>query len=615
MKTKLLFIAMILIAVWSNLTAQTVVFDGETSTDWNTATNWVGDVLPGINNDVDLDGNTVVLSANVQVQRVYAGGSSNLTIDNEVTLVITGFAGGDDGLEVQNSGTVINNGTITISNIDAASTDADGLYNKGTFTNNGSITIDGVGQHGMYLQQGTFTNSATGTITITNTGQGDSGADYVYMDDNGGTISNFDNFGSLAITMTGNDDGIYIKDGCVLTNHSTGTIDIISTGGGDMPLHIVGGSSLTTPSKLDNAGTFTINGTGTSDYGVQVDGANTTSTPTETAILINSGTLTINDAGDNSSDDGIRIRRSGVITNSTGGVININNAKDEGVQIEDESLSTGVFNNSGTVNITSAADHGMECFGTFNNLNGGVFNATNSSDDGIRLQNDGVFNNDGAIGIDGSGSEDIETETVASFINTANSTFAPGSSIGDLEIRDDFDLGAATVTFEINGTTAGTDYDQIKASTSSNTFTVGPSTKINLVWGYTPSVGDKFDIIDASGTLSGAIDMLNVTSSHNVTVTVVDNDLEVEVIAVLSANDVEISDFKIYPNPANHVINIESNNTIQITSVRVYDILGKQVLNIETMSDGIDISKLKKGMYIVEITSDKFSTVKKLIKH
>ena len=83
------------------------------------------------------------------------------------------------------------------------------------------------------------------------------------MYDNGGTISNFNNFGSLAITMTGNDDGIYIKDGCVLTKHSTGTIDIISTGGGDMPLHIVGGSSLTTHSKLNNAGTFTINGTGT----------------------------------------------------------------------------------------------------------------------------------------------------------------------------------------------------------------------------------------------------------------------------------------------------------------------------------------------------------------
>lgn len=614
MKAKLLFITMMLIAVNFKLTAQTIVFDGDVDNDWNTAANWVGDVLPGTGNDVDLDGNTVVLSANTTVQRVYAGGSSNLTINTGVTLTITGFAGGDDGLEVQSSGTVINNGTINISNIDEASTDADGLYNKGTFTNNGSITIDGVGQHGMYLQQGTFTNSASGTITITNTGQGDSGADYVYMDDNGGTISNFHNHGSLDIIMTGNDDGVYIKDGCVLTNHSSGSIEIISSGGGDMPLHIVGGNSLSTPSKLDNAGTFTINGTGTSDYGVQVDGANSTNTATETAILINSGTLTINDPGDNSSDDGIRIRRSGIITNSAGGVININNAKDEGIQIEDDSLSTGVFNNSGTVNITNAADHGMECFGTFNNLNGGAFNATNSSDDGIRLQNDGVFNNDGAIGIDGSGSEDIETETVASFINSANSTFSPGSSIGDLEIRDDFDLGAATVTFEINGTTAGTDYDQIKASTSSNTFTVGPSTKINLVWGFTPSVGDKFDIIDASGTLDGAIDMVNVSSSHDVTVTVVDNDLEVEVIAVLSTNEVEISDFKIYPNPANHIINIESNNNIQITSVRVYDILGKQVLNIETMSNGIDISKLKKGMYIVEITSDKFSTIKKLIK-
>ena len=247
-------------------------------------------------------------------------------------------------------------------------------------------------------------------------------------------------------------------------------------------------------------------------------------------------------------------------------------------------------------------------------MNGGVFNATNSSDDGIRLQNDGVFNNDGAIGIDGSGSEDIETETVASFINTANSTFAPGSSIGDLEIRDDFDLGAATVTFEINGTTAATDYDQIKASTSSNTFTIGPSTKINLVWGYTPSVGDKFDIIDASGTLSGAIDMLNVTSSHNVTVTVVDNDLEVEVIAVLSANDVDISDFKIYPNPASDILHIETHNNIQITSVHIYNILGKQVLNKKTINNGIDVSNLKKGVYMIEIVSNKFSTIKKIIK-
>lgn len=595
------------------LTAQTVTWDGEAGTNnWTDATNWDTNALPTASNDVDLDGATVVLSANATVQRILVDGSGDFTVNSGVTLTIAGFAGGDDGLEVQNSGTVTNNGTIAISNIDVGNTDADGLYNKGTFINNGTIAIDGTGQHGMYLQQGIFTNSTSGSITITNTGQGDSNADYIYMDDNSGTIANFDNFGDVDITMTGNDDGVYIKDGCVLTNHSTGTIDVVSTGGGDMPLHIVGASGLATPSTLNNAGTFTINGTGTSDYGVQVDGANTSTTATQTAILINSGTLTINDAGDNSSDDGIRIRRSGVITNNAGGVININNAKDEAIQIEDSSFSTGVFNNSGTINITTPADHGMECFGTFNNMNGGVFMATGCPDDGIRLQDNGVFNNDGAIAIDGSGSEDIETETVASFVNTANATFAPGSSPGDFEIRDDFDLGAATVTFEINGLTAVTEYDQIKASTSTNTFTVGPSTKINLVWGFTPNVGDKFDIIDASGTLSGTIDIANVTSTHGVTVTVVGNDLEVEVTSVLSTDEFNLSEFKVYPNPVKDVLNIQTNN-IDITSVTIYDILGKQILSSNN-TNSVDVSNLKNGMYLVKITANNTSITKKIIK-
>lgn len=607
MKTKLLFITFILMATSFQLTAQTIVFDGDTDSDWNTAENWVGDVLPGIGNDVDLDGNTVVLSANTQVQRVYAGGSSDLTVNAAVTLTIDGFAGGDDGLEVQNSATVVNNGTIAISNIDAGSTDADGLYNKGTFTNNGTITIDGTGQHGIYLQQGTFTNSTTGSITITNVGGGDTGADYVYMDDNGGTIANFHNHGDLDITMTGVDDGIYIKDGCVLTNHSTGTIDIVSTGGGDMPLHIVGNSAIATPSTLDNAGTFTINGTGTTDYGIQIDGADTA----PVATIINSGILTV----ENAADDGVRIRRGGAMTNSAGGVFNITNPGDEGIQVDAEANT--VFNNSGTIDITgdsaNSSNHGMELFGTFNNNNGGVFKARSCGSDGIRIQNSGLFNNDGAIDIDGSGSEDIETETVASFINTANATFAPGLSPGDLEIRDDFDLGAATVTFEINGTTATTDYDQIIASTAAETFTVGASTKINLVWGFTPTVGDKFQIIDASGTLSGAIDIANVTSTHTVTVSVVGNDLEVEVTSTLSTKDVLLSKLSIYPNPAQDYIQIESND-IQISSVEMYSLIGEKIMSENKLNDNkLNVSDLSSGVYLLKVNASEGSLVKKVV--
>jgi len=302
------------------LNAQTITWTGGAgTTDWNTAGNWedtsMVNRVPIASDDVDLDGNTVILASNTTVQRVYAGGSSNLTINSGITLTITGFAGGDDGLEVQNSATVVNNGTIAISNIDVASTDADGLYNKGTFTNNGSITITNTGQHGIYLQQGTFTNSTTGTITITNTGQNDTGADYIYMDDNSGTPAIFHNHGDVDITMTGNDDGIYIKDGSALTNHSTGTIDIISTGGGDMPLHLVGLTGTGTATTLTNDGAITINGTGTTDYGIQIDGANTT----PVATIINSGTLTVL----NGTNDAIRIRR-GVETLQTRIIMELN---------------------------------------------------------------------------------------------------------------------------------------------------------------------------------------------------------------------------------------------------------------------------------------------------
>ncbi|WP_298779331.1 T9SS type A sorting domain-containing protein [uncultured Polaribacter sp.] len=514
MKTKLLFFTFIFMASSFQLIAQTITWDGgAATTTWSDAANWDGDVVPGASNDVDLDGNTVVLTGNTTVQRVYAGGSSNLTINSGVTLTITGFSGGDDGLEIQNSATVINNGTIAISNIDTANTDADGLYNKGTFTNNGAITIDGTGQHGIYLQQGTFTNNATGTITITNVGGGDTSADYLYMDDNGGTPAIFHNYGDVDITMTGIDDGIYVRDGSALTNHSTGTIDIISTGGGDMPLHVVGlttGTSATTATTLTNAGTITITGTNTTDYGIQVDGNDVTPAP----IVANSGTLTVQ----NTPNDAIRIRKGGTMTNSAGGVLNITNPGDEGIQIDAEANT--VFNNSGTVNITgdnaNSSNHGIELLGTFNNLSGSVLTVTSCGSDGMRIQASGVFANDGDINMYGSIDNDIELTTGGSFTNSGTATFSPGSktasTYGVTNIKKDFDLGSATITFQIGGTTAGTEYDQIENKDDANTITITSATA-HLDWGtYVPNVGDEFKIMDESGTVSGPF--ASVTSSN-----------------------------------------------------------------------------------------------------
>ncbi|MBC8397302.1 MAG: T9SS type A sorting domain-containing protein [Flavobacteriales bacterium] len=56
------------------------------------------------------------------------------------------------------------------------------------------------------------------------------------------------------------------------------------------------------------------------------------------------------------------------------------------------------------------------------------------------------------------------------------------------------------------------------------------------------------------------------------------------------------SNFKIYPNPVNNILNIDSVN--EIHSI-IYDITGKRVL--ESYSKNINIEKLVKGIYVIKI--------------
>ncbi|NRD20880.1 T9SS type A sorting domain-containing protein [Winogradskyella eckloniae] len=69
----------------------------------------------------------------------------------------------------------------------------------------------------------------------------------------------------------------------------------------------------------------------------------------------------------------------------------------------------------------------------------------------------------------------------------------------------------------------------------------------------------------------------------------------------LSIADAEgnITEVKLYPNPASNIINIISNQ-VNIKSVGIYDVLGKQVLATTNKKD-INVSDLKSGMYIVKI--------------
>ncbi|MFK7971152.1 MAG: T9SS type A sorting domain-containing protein [Bacteroidia bacterium] len=563
------FMAFMLTAACFQLHAATVTWDGGAGTNnWTDAMNWDTDALPTASDDADLNGATVILSANTTVQRVYAGGSSDLTVNSGVTLTITGFAGNDDGLEVQGSATLTNNGTIAISNINIGSTDADGLYNKGTFTNNGTITVDNTGQHGIYLQGGTFTNGTMGTITVTNAGKGDSSADGLYADDDGTNASTLNNNGIITITMSNSDDCIYINDGSIINNDSTITLAgtgndngiriddrgifnnnsgalfvINATPDDQLFLDLTGSFNNFGTVNLNNAddvglyvtddGVFTndttaaVNITGASNYAVQIDANG------NTANIVNQGALNITGG----SNDGIRLQEAGVFNNMATGALNITNAGDEGIQVDDGSTPVSTFNNSGAINITDATDHGMELFGFFNNMVGGTYRAVNSADDGIRMRNAGVFTNDGAIRISGSGSEDIETDGTV-FTNSATASFAPGNNgIALMEIKDDLNMGAATIIFEISDTAATTGFDRIQNFSAGSALTVTSATA-HLEWGsFIPNVGDKFRINFGSGDVTGPYSAVT-TSNANIQTTInyTATEAEVEVTGVMSSN-------------------------------------------------------------------------------
>jgi hypothetical protein len=74
---------------------------------------------------------------------------------------------------------------------------------------------------------------------------------------------------------------------------------------------------------------------------------------------------------------------------------------------------------------------------------------------------------------------------------------------------------------------------------------------------------------------------------------------------------------KIYPNPANSLLNIDFPNdyNIQNTIIEIMDINGRTMLKSEpvSISTQLDIKKLNNGLYLVKIQNDKTLITKKII--
>jgi hypothetical protein len=70
-------------------------------------------------------------------------------------------------------------------------------------------------------------------------------------------------------------------------------------------------------------------------------------------------------------------------------------------------------------------------------------------------------------------------------------------------------------------------------------------------------------------------------------------------------------DIVLFPNPATAILNIET--SLKIEKINVYDTSGKIVKTLQNARKTIDVSRLQKGVYHLEIFTDKGKVLKKIV--
>lgn len=93
------------------------------------------------------------------------------------------------------------------------------------------------------------------------------------------------------------------------------------------------------------------------------------------------------------------------------------------------------------------------------------------------------------------------------------------------------------------------------------------------------------------------------------------NSLVVAPCTVTSLEENSISNFTIYPNPANNFINLELPEGYRSSlNYRILDLKGSELMSgITNKSSNIDVSNLASGVYFVKIEDSKSISIKKLI--
>jgi len=381
----------------------------------------------------------------------------------------------------------------------------------GNFTNNGTLSVGASDEFIVNLSH-TLTNFSGTTLTggtykITGTLQF-AGANIVTNAAN--------------ISLTGANSKIVNQSNVnALTNFATNNAGASFTLGA--------GRSFTTAGNFTNDGSLVVGAGDT--FKVDGDLTNFSGTTLTAGAYTVSGTLEFDSANIVTNAANITLSGTGKIVNQTG----------SGNAIAGFTTNTaaGKFTLSGNANLTTTGGNFTNAglftvsTGSTFTVGGSTFNFTQTA--GTTTVN-GTLTSSGAGSLSLNGGSLFGTGTLGYTVSdSANIT--PGDSAtqtGALKVSGTYAQNTAgTLNVTIGGTTAGTNYDQLNVT---STASLNGTLKISLASGYTPAVGNTFDILNASSITGNfaTIDGLAINSHEHFTETVVGTD-EIELTVATGA--------------------------------------------------------------------------------
>lgn len=150
--------------------------------------------------------------------------------------------------------------------------------------------------------------------------------------------------------------------------------------------------------------------------------------------------------------------------------------------------------------------------------------------------------------------------------------------------------------------------DVLNSLSGLDNIEAGSITDIYIEYNSSLSTCEVKCVCDFLASPNGDIDISHNASGCN-------NESEVglacEALSVENANT-EPS-LSLFPNPAKNVLFILGGDESTTLEINIYNLLGQRVLNEKGKTRILDISELKKGIYMIELTSNDFKIIKKLI--